>query len=61
MGILFHPGVVRGGGGFRAVGVDCGGKGVSTPPHSAPLSIRHERVGWKDSVDIRDKVTNKQG
>ena len=30
-GIFFHPGVIRRGGGFRAAGVEWGGKGVSTP------------------------------
>jgi len=60
-GIFFHPGVIRRGGGFRAAGVEWGGKGVSTPPPSAPLSVRHLRVGWQDSVDRGDKVTNKGG
>jgi len=60
-GIFFHPGVIRRGGGFRVVGVEWGGKGISTPPLSAPLSIRHQRVGWKNSVDIGDKITNRWG
>jgi len=38
-GIFFHPGIVRRGGTFSAAGVELGGKGVSTPPLSAPLSI----------------------
>jgi len=59
--IFLHPGVIRRGGGFRAAGVEWGGKGVSTPPPSAPLSIRHQRVGWKDTVDRGDKVTKKRG
>ena len=60
-GIFFHPDIVRGGGGFRATGVEWGGKVLSTPPPSAPLAIRHQRVGWKNSVDTSDKVTNKRG
>jgi len=60
-GIFFHPGVVRRGGGFRAVLVEWRGKGVSTRPPSAPLSIRHQRLGWKNSVDRGHKVTNRQG
>jgi len=42
-------------------GVEWGGKRVSTPSPSAPLSIRYQRVGWNDAVDRGDKVTNKQG
>ena len=60
-GIFFYPDIVRRDGGFTAVRVECGGKGVSTPPPSAPLSIRYQRVGWKDSLDRGDKVTNKWG
>jgi len=60
-GIFVHPGIVRRGGGFRSAGVKCGGKGVSTPPPSVPLSMRHQREGWKDSVDKGDKLTNKPG
>ena len=59
--IFFNPGVIRRGGGIRVAGVEWGGKEVSTPPPSAPLSIRHQRVGWKDSVDKGDKVTNNRG
>jgi len=43
-GIFFHPGAIMRGGGFRAVGVEWGGKGVSTPHPSAPLSTRHHRA-----------------
>jgi len=60
-GIFFNPDIIRGGGGFRATGVKWGGKVLCTPPPSAPLSIRHQRVAWKDSVDSGDKVTNKLG
>ena len=60
-GIFFHPGIRRRGGGFRVAGVEWGGKRVSTPSPSAPLSIRYQRVGWNDAVDRGDKVTNKQG
>jgi len=56
-GIFFHPGIIRRCGGFRVVRVEWGGKGVPTLPPCAPLSIRHQRVSWKDSVDRGDKVT----
>jgi len=59
-GIFFHPGVICRGGGFRAAGVESGGMRVSTPPHSAHLSTRHQSVGWKDSIDRSDKITNRR-
>ena len=60
-GIILHPGVLRRGGGFRAAAIEWGHKGIYTFPPSAPLSIRHQTVGWKESADRADKVTNKRG
>ena len=43
-GIFFHPGIVRRGEGFRVAGVECGSKGVSTPPPAASLSISDQTI-----------------
>jgi len=57
-GVFFHPGVHRGVGGFRAVGLEWGSKRVASAPPASPLSIRYQRVGRMDSVDCGDKITN---
>jgi len=59
-GIMFHPGIIRKCGGFRSGAVEWVGKGVSTPPPTAPLCTRHQRVGWMDSIDRDDKIRNRR-